>query len=176
MQRTEFLKLIGKKLEGTEYIPVACLLQNGYACAGFIHPTTAEQFAEVALLVNAQMIDLREPVRKNERGAIHDFSDFLEEFVLGVIEKKPKSGKKKAAPVDEYSEDEEESFRSRFGKRIPLTAIAYDQIAVVYPIGRIGDLIQQVNAETKGDEKKVPSFLDFENSSVVVKVLKTKLW
>ena len=114
------------------------------------------------------MIDLREPSRRTERGAIHDFGDFLEEFVTGVMVKTPRDR-------DAFEDTNEESYE-RFGKCIPLTAVSFDEIAVVYPVARIGNLLRQVTVETKADPQQIPSFLDFENRSIVLKVLRTKLW
>ncbi len=169
MQRTEFLKLIGSKNDGAEYVPIACLLRNGYACAGYVNQAINEQFSEICILVNARMVDLREPNRRTERGAIHDFSDFLEEFVMEMMDKPLKEG--------ESEEDHEhDPFQERFGKSIPLTAISFDEMAVVYPVMRIGNLLKQVNADKKKDSTETPSFLDFERKSVVVKVLRTKIW
>ena len=169
MQRAEFVKLIGGKSEGGDYIPVACLLRNGYACAGYINQSINEQYSDICILVNARMVDLREPNRRTERGAIHDFGDFLEEFVVGMMDKKK-------AKDGDFSDEENDPFQSRFGKSIPLTAISFDEIAVVYPVARIGNLLRQVNVEAKTDTQQIPSFLDFENKSLVVKVLKTKIW
>ena len=171
MQRAEFLKLIGSKNDGAEYVPVACLLRNGYACSGYVNQSINEQYSDICILVNARMVDLREPNRRTERGAIHDFSDFLEEFVVEMMNTPQ-------VDTDSGSEEEEEHdpFEKRFGKSIPLTAISYDEIAVVYPVVRIGNLLRQVNAESKKDANEVPSFLDFEGKSVIVKVLRTKLW
>lgn len=168
MKRDEFLKLIGGKSDGTEYIPVACLLKNGYACAGYVNQSINEPFNETCLLVNARMVDLREPGRRTERGAFHDFGDFLEEFVTGMLDKQPHE----RDVLDEASSAAYE----RFGKSIPLTAVSFDEIAVVYPVARIGNLLRQVTVETKADPQQLPSFLDFENRSVVLKVLRTKLW
>ena len=168
MQRAEFLKLIGDKSENSEYTPVACLLRNGYACAGFVNHAVNEQYGDLCILLNARMVDLREPGRRTERGAIHDFSDFLEEFVLETMKKKSREA--------EFQEVETDPFQDRFGKSIPLTAISYDEIAVVYPVKPIGDLLKRISVETKATAQDVPSFLDFENKSMVVKMLKTKLW
>ncbi|WP_010581806.1 hypothetical protein [Schlesneria paludicola] len=168
MQRDEFLKLIGSKSDGTEYIPVACLLKNGYACAGYVNQSINEPFNDTCLLINARMVDLREPSRRTERGAIHDFGDFLEEFVTGMMDKTPHD----RDPLEDASGGAHE----RFGKCIPLTAVSFDEIAVVYPVARIGNLLRQVTVETKADPQQVPSFLDFEKRSVVLKVLRTKLW
>ena len=170
MQRAEFLKLIGGKSDSPEYTPVACLLRNGYACAGYVNQSINEQFSDICILVNARMVDLREPNRRTERGAIHDFSDFLEDFVIGMMDKKS---------VDEdSSEDEDDVFQGRFSKSIPLTAIAFDEIAVLYPVARIGNLLRQAGAESKSKTtaEAVPSFLDFENKSMVLKLLRAKLW
>ena len=87
--------------------------------------------------------------------------------------KKAKKGRKEE---QEFSDADADSFQGRFGKSIPLTAIAYDEIAVVYPVTPIGDLLRRANDEVKADAQQVPSFLDFENKSLVVKVLRTKLW
>ena len=166
MQRAEFLKLIGGKSDNSEYIPVACLLRNGYACAGYVNQSINEQYADLCILLNAKMVDLREPGRRTERGAIQDFGDFLEEFVMGIVDKKKRDKKKK----NESSEDSE-SLQDQFGKSIPLTAISYDEMAVVYPVTPISDLLRRA-----GDEDKVNSFFDFENKSMVLKVLRTKIW
>ena len=128
-----------------------------------------EQYTDICILVNARMVDLREPNRRTERGAIHDFGDFLEEFVVEMMDKKPFED-------EELMEEGHDPFKVRFGKSIPLTAISFDEIAVLYPIARIGNLLRQANVEAKADTEQVPSFLDFENKSVVVKVLRTKLW
>ena len=169
MQRSEFLKLIGSKPDGADYIPVACLLRNGYACAGYVNQAVSEQFGEVCILVNARMVDLREPNRRTERGAIHDFSDFLEEFVVEMMERPPQE--------DELAAGEHHhTFESRFGKSIPLTAIAFDEMAVVYPVVRIGHLLQQAKVVEKEMSNNVPSFLDFERRSVVLKVLRARIW
>lgn len=168
MQRTEFLKLIGCKNAETEYIPVACLLRNGIACAGYVNQATNEQFSDVCLLVNARMIDLRDPSRRTEHGAIHDFSDFLEEFVVGMMDR--------TASVAKKQDDRFDSFQDRFGKSIPLTAIAFDEIAVVYPVVQIGNLLQQVKDAPNTDSQQGSSFLDFDRQSVVVKLLRTKIW
>jgi hypothetical protein len=168
MQRAEFIKLIGAKSDSGDYIPVACLLRNGYACAGFVNQSINEQYTDVCILVNARMVDLREPNRRTERGAVHDFGDFLEEFVVGMMKKK-----KKGADLLDADQD---PIQERFGKSIPLTAVAFDEIAIVYPVARIGNLLNQMNVETKADLEKVPTFMDFENNSLLIKILKTKLW
>ena len=169
MQRAEFLKLIGSKSDGAEYVPVACLLRNGYACAGYVNQTINEQFSDICILVNARMVDLREPNRRTERGAIHDFSDFLEEFVVDMMNKP-------LIESESSDDNEHDPFQDRFGKSIPLTAIAFDEMAVVYPVVRIGNLLRQVNEGAKKGSEEIPSFLDFERKSVVVKVLRTKIW
>lgn len=168
MHRADFLKLVGGKGEGSDYVPVACMLNNGYACAGFYNQSVNDQYADACILVNARMVDLREPKRRTERTAIHDFGEFLEEFVMEVMEKKPKAKKR-------INEDAE-AFEQQFGKIIPLTAISFGEIAVVYPVARIGNLLRQASEETKANPAEVPSFLDFQNKSVVLKALMTKLW
>jgi len=53
-----------------------------------------------------------------------------------------------------------------------LAAIPFDQVAVIYPIGRISKMMQKL----KFEKKKTPSFLDIDNKSIVLKILRTKLW
>src|SRR4051812_28374196 len=107
MQRAEFLKLIGGKSDNGDYVPVSCLLRNGYACAGYVNLTINEQYTDTCIFVNARMIDLREPGR-NDRGAIRDFSDFLEEFVLGMMNKKSKD--------KDFLDEDHDSIQETFGK------------------------------------------------------------
>ena len=173
MQRNEFLKLVGGQSGNADYAPVACLLRNGYACAGYVNLSINEQYTDLCILLNARMVDLREPNRRTERGAVHDFGEFLEEFVIGMMKK---THLDKTVPDEESDESGSDPFQDRFGISIPLTAISYDEMAIVYPVTPIGDLLRRAKAETKSGDERVSSFFDFENKSLVLKVLRTKLW
>ena len=169
VQRAEFLKLIGGKVDGADYVPVACLLRNGYACAGYVNHTINEQYTDICILVNARMVDLREPNPSHRaRGHSRFPAISSRNSSWGMMDKKIKD--------EEFLGEDHDPFQERFGKSIPLTAITFNEMAVVYPVARIGNLLRQANEETKPDSHAVPSFLDFENRSLVLKVLRTKLW
>lgn len=61
---------------------------------------------------------------------------------------------------------------SIYGKSVPLTGMDFEQIGIVYPVSHISTLIKSAEKETS----KVPSFLDFDNKSSVIKLLRAKLW
>lgn len=165
MNRQDFLKLIGAKSGQADYLPVACLLKTGYACAGFFNSALNDDFSETCVLVNARLIELAGVTHESQRSAIHDFNEFIENVVSGVLQ---------------GSEGDFDSLFSddpRYGKSIPLSAIAFEDISVVYPVGHISTLMRRVEEDQSGTKSgKVPTFLDFENKSVVLKVLLTKLW
>jgi hypothetical protein len=165
MNRQDFLKLIGAKSGHADYLPVACLLKTGYACAGFFNSALNDDFSNTCVLVNARLIELAGVTNEAQRSAIHDFNEFIENVVSGVLQASE-------GDVDSLFSDD-----TRFGKSIPLSAISFDDISVVYPVGHISTLMRRVE-EDQTDKKsgEVPTFLDFENKSVVLKILRTKLW
>jgi hypothetical protein len=64
---------------------------------------------------------------------------------------------------------------------IPLTAIPVSEIAMLYPVAQIARLLksaQRVSQGTSGSltMSEVPTFLDFNNKSIVLKVLRAKIW
>ena len=63
---------------------------------------------------------------------------------------------------------------------IPLTAIPVSEIAMLYPVAHIAKLLKTAKRVAQGDRSgamaEVPTFLDFNNKSVVLKVLRAKIW
>jgi hypothetical protein len=103
------------------------------------------------------LIELRADNRDGGRPSIHDFNDFLEEIVIDFC--RPKDAEQIAPHSDLY------------GKSIPMTAIPYDQVAVVYPMAHIGALIHRSGQE----RNTLPSFFDLGKSEIL-NLLRTKLW
>jgi hypothetical protein len=159
MLRSDFLTLIGSRPGQADYIPVALLLKNGYGVAGYFNTPVNEDLQGTCVLVNARMIDLRPSAADGNR-ALKDFGDFLQEIATRLMRE------------DELQEEANLDASGRFGASVPLTAIPYDEIAVVYPVSRISSLMRRVEEV----EDRIPTFLDFENRSEIVKLLKTRLW
>jgi hypothetical protein len=157
MNRDDFVKLVGVASDKGEYLPVAFLLCNGYACAGYYHAATNEGLASACVLLNARLIELRGENRGNGQPSINDFNEFLEEIVVNFCE--PGGNGESSPRTDAY------------GKSIPLTAIPFEQIAVVYPVAHIGALMR------RAEQQKIRphGFLDL-NKSEIIKLLRTKLW
>ncbi|TWU12477.1 hypothetical protein CA54_13010 [Symmachiella macrocystis] len=169
MHRNDFLKLIGTEANAAEYLPVAGSLRNGNGFVGRYNATMNVGLAETCMLVNARIFEFKEG-RAGGRGSVQDFNDFLEEVVARVSV----DGVPDALAVG--NED--------FGKAIPLTAIAMDEITIVYPVSHIRSLLERAskvqsdtseNTTASNTPEEIPSFLDFEQSPVL-KVLRTKLW
>jgi hypothetical protein len=160
MLRPDFLALIGSRPGHTDYIPVALLLKNGYGVAGFFNTPVNEELQGTCVLVNARMIDLRPTTAAEGSSALRDFGDFLQAIATRLTRQ------------DELDEEANLDASGRFGASIPLTAIPFDEISVVYPVSRISTLMRRVEEV----EDRIPTFLDFENRSEIVKLLKTKLW
>jgi hypothetical protein len=157
MNREDFSKLIGANANNAEYLPVAFLLSNGYACAGYYHSAVNEGLVSTCVLLNAHLIELQEDAQITGKPTIGDFNEFLEEIVVNFCE-----------PNDN---GQAQVYNEVYGKSIPLTAIPFDQIAVVYPVAHIGALMRRA----KQEEKRLPTFLDL-NQSEIIGLLKTKLW
>ncbi len=154
MNRDDFLKLATSG-SNAEYQPVALLLVNGYACIGHYNASVNEGLTDTCVLVNNTLIDLREQSAASSRPVLSDFGDFLEEVVAGHTQ----------------STGEPASYRERYAKPIPLTAIPYPQITVVYPVAQISRLLQR--CESKGS--RFPAFFDLGRSEIV-RLLAMRLW
>ncbi len=156
MNPRDFRKLIGSEQKDNDYLPVACLLTSGYGCVGFYNARLNSELEDTCILLNARLVKLSESDKS--RTAIGDFNSFIEEIV--------------ARNSDETEGPRIPDHDALLGTSIPLTAVSYAQVAIVYPISQITALLK--NSER--DESGVPTFLDFDNKSVVLKLLRTKLW
>ncbi len=157
MNRDDFVKLVGVASDDDQYVPVAFLLCNGYACAGYYHPPVNKGLASTCVLLNARLIELRGENKVSGQPSIYDFNEFLEEIVVNFCE--PSGNGKPSSRTDAY------------GKSIPLSAIPFEQIAVVYPVAHIGSLMRRAEQQKIRPHR----FLDL-NQSEIIKLLQTKLW
>lgn len=160
MNKLDLQKLIGAERHKTEYLPVGCLLSSGHGIAGFYNGSVNEALSDTCVLLNARLVELdRDPT---SRRGVSDFNDFIEDIVGRYYSK---SGSE-TLPETELS-----------ASSIPLTALPYSEIVLLYPVARIAELLERTEhqAKTAGTESK-PSFLDFDNKSIVMKALRTKLW
>ena len=157
MNRADFIKLIGAESANAEFLPVAFLLRSGYGCAGHYNSALNEELQDTCVLLNARLIEIRQGQSTGHRPTIQDFNEFLEEIVLDFYE----------------LEDAEQTHAKGdlYAKPIPLTAIPFEEISVIYPVPHMGTLMQRV----KEEKKRSPRFLDFDKS-VILRLLRTKLW
>ena len=168
MVREDILRLIGSgNSPDADYMPVACLLNSGYGCVGYFNKSVNENLIATVVLLNMRLVDLRVEEGHSRRGRIADFNDFLQDVVKQHVH----------AETALESDDSEET--SREGT-IPLTAIPVNEIALLYPVSHIAGLLKCAQRVTDGDRSvsglEVPSFLDFNNRSIVLKALRTRLW
>ena len=156
MKKADFLRIIGAGKE-TEYAPVAGMLRDGYAFAGYFNSRLNKDIDDTLILVNTRLVDIREKGGSRSQPRISDFNEFVEEIALSSYGKgKPSEGPRKDV----------------YGTSIPLAAVAFGEVVVVYPIDQIGKLLAKLERE----QKKVPRFLDVDNESLVLKILRVKLW
>ena len=156
MTKTDFLRLVGGG-DGVEYAPVAGMLRNGYGFAGYFNSQLNEGMEDTFVLLNARLADIRHNVDARSHPRLSDFGEFVEEIVRENYE----------------SADEPKLPRSDvYGKSIPLAAIPLNELSVVYPVSRISKMLKSIEP----DKKTVPNFLDFDNKSLVLKVLRAKIW
>lgn len=148
----DFRKIIGAEKGDRDDLPVAMLLRTGYGCLGTYSVRTNEGLTDTVLVINAQLATFAEHTRRS-RPVLEDFREFLTEFVTA-------------------GEDAEFPVRKEFGKPIPLAAISVDDIAIVYPVAHIMDLLRLASGEQK---KQTPHLLDIERSEIL-RLLRTKLW
>lgn len=149
-----------------DYTPIACLLKSGYGCVGYFNSVVNVNLRSSVVLLNMRLVDLRVDDGHSRRGRVADFNDFLKDVVAQHVQGDVNS------EMDDRAEQQ--------GETIPLTAIPIDEIALLYPVAHIATLLKTAQRVTHGDRSQssgeVPSFLDFNNKSIVLKVLMTKLW
>jgi len=156
MKKGDFLKIIGAS-EGGEYVPVAGMLKSGHGFAGYFNTRLNEDLEDTCVLLNIRIIWFQEGDDSRTTPRINNFNEFVEEI---VIQSYQDSGEPQEARSDIY------------GKSVPLSALPYGEILIVYPVGQIGKMMQRLSRE----QKALPSFLDFDNRSLLLRILRTKLW
>ena len=148
-----------------EYTPVACLLTSGYGCVGYFNGSINESLSDTIVLLNMRLVDLRGEDGHTRRGRVADFNDFLQDVVAQHV-------------LTESTTDAEETQNA--DGTIPLTAIPVSEIAMLYPVSHIAKLLKTARRVTQDDKSvamaEVPTFLDFNNKSIVLKVLRAKIW
>ncbi len=158
MKREDFVRLVGAG-KGAEYAPVAGMLVCGYGFAGYFNTRLNEEMGETCVLMNARLVPLTGEPQEAARPRIADFNEFVEEIVRRSYQAE--------TPAEPAQRGEDV-----FGSTIPLAAIPFAQMAVVYPVAHIGKLMEKVEQE----QRKVPSFLDLDSKSEILRFLRTKLW
>lgn len=165
MNRDDVINLIAHaQSPDAEYVPVAMLLSSGYGCVGYFNQAINGSLTDSLVLLNARLVDLRADDHHSRHGRVADFNDFLQDVVASHVR-------------EESHEMEEDSDRPE--GTIPLTAVPLREIAILYPVAQIATLLKSARKVTAGDRgasQEVPTFLDFNNKSIVLKVLRTKLW
>jgi hypothetical protein len=160
MDVKELSRLIGAKSGKAEFLPVAFLLKTGYACYGHYNSTVNQGLSDLCVLLNVQLLDLTATMQKS-RNTIRDFSDFLEDVVV------------RASKSDaETTDSDEPRPKSKFGKAIPIAAVATSDIAIVYPVAQIGALLRRSRDQ---GESLATTLMDFKKSEIRALLL-TKLW
>jgi len=158
MNSRDFRKLIGATESHQEYIPVACLLSSRYGCVGYYNGQINEGLDDTCVLLNARLVELDPNEHSSTR--VSDFNDFIEDVV-----------------TTHYGQSGKDALQENELRSIPLTAVPFNEIALVYPVAHIAELLKLAKPDDAGDDDAhIPTFLDFDNRSVVMKVLRTKLW
>lgn len=160
MHQTDFIKLIGLESEDQEYLPVAFMLRSGYGCAGYYNSALNRDLVGTCVLLNAHLVEFRAEARDGHRATIHDFNEFLQEIVSRIYREE------EGIPSDVKDSE-------LYGRSIPLMAIDFEEIALLYPVAHITSLLRRAEESL---QSQMPTFLDIGNKSVIVKLLRTKLW
>ncbi|MCX7396348.1 MAG: hypothetical protein NT138_01570 [Planctomycetales bacterium] len=165
MNRADVISLIGTgEAKDSEYVPVACLLNSGYGCLGYFNHAINDKLEETLVILNARLVDLRAEEGHSRRGQVSDFNDFLQDVVARHVR----------AESEAFGDSDNNE------NTIPLTAVPISEIAILYPVAHIAALLKSMRKVKQADggphDANVPTFLDFNNRSVVLKVLRTKLW
>jgi hypothetical protein len=163
----DVLRLIGDAdSPESDYMPIACLLNSGYGCVGYFNSSVNESLSDTIVLLNMRLVDLRVEEGNSRRGRVADFNDFLQDVVAQHVQAEAIDVESQASKMAEGS--------------IPLTAIPVGEIAMLYPVAHIARLLKTAYRVRHGDRQitgsDVHSFLDFDNKSIVLKVLRTRIW
>jgi hypothetical protein len=160
MHKTDFIKLIGLESEDQEYLPVAFMLRSGYGCAGYYNAALNRDLVDTCVLLNSHLVEFRGESPSGQRATIHDFNEFLREIVSRIYREED--------GIPSQAKDSD-----LYGQSIPLMAVDFAEIALLYPVAHITSLLRRAEDSL---QSRVPTFLDIENKSVIVKLLRTKLW
>ena len=186
----DVLSLIGgSELPDSDYMPIACLLKSGYGCVGYFNKSVNQKLTASIVLLNMRLVDLRTEDGHSRRGRVADFNDFLQDVVSQHVQAELSSDATEATHAEGTSPLEFEVFGKLLTSpdetenaegTIPLTAIPVSEIAMLYPVAHIAKLLKTAKRVAQGDRSgamaEVPTFLDFNNKSVVLKVLRAKIW
>jgi hypothetical protein len=154
MQRDELARLIGAQDGAAEYVPVSFLLKSGLACFGHYNAAVNEGLSDLCVLLNVQLLDLSQ---QKSRAGVRDFCDFLEEVV--------------ARESENGDAEPDVPAKAEFGRPIPIAAVSCREIAVVYPVARIGTLVRRA----KEQGRPTPALLDFSRSEIL-SLMRMKVW
>jgi hypothetical protein len=160
MNKNDFVKLIGLESEDHEYLPVAFMLRSGYGCAGYYNAALNQDLLDTCVLLNAHLVEFNSQTRSGGRATIHDFNEFLREIVSCIYREED--------GIPSEIKDSE-----IYGHSIPLLAIGFDEIGALYPVAHITSLLRRAEESL---QSRVPTFFDIDNKSVIMKLLRTKLW
>jgi len=160
VKKSDFLKFVGAA-EGAEYAPVAGMLRSGYGFAGYFNAKLNQEVEDSVLLVNVRLVNLIDTPDTPSGPRITDFNEFVEEIVQHQYQA--------AATPEGHHTDV-------YGKSIPLAAFPFNEVSVIYPIDRISKMMEKLQTPKQKAAGKIPSFLDFDRKSVILKILRTKLW
>ncbi|MBC7966126.1 MAG: hypothetical protein H7Z17_09400 [Fuerstia sp.] len=156
----------GSDSPDSDYMPIACLLNSGYGCVGYFNSSVNESLSDTIVLLNMRLVDLRMEEGHSRRGRVADFNDFLQDVV--------------AQHVKDDEDDADGEVSEPLDGTIPLTAIPVGEIAMLYPVAHIAELLKSAKRVTRNGSSdtssEVPTFLDFNNKSIVLKVLRAKIW
>lgn len=160
MKKIDFLNFVGAA-EGAEYAPVAGMLRSGYGFAGYFNTKINEEVSDSVLLMNVRLVNLADASESHTGPRITDFNEFVEEIVQHQYQAA-------ASPEGHHTDV--------YGKSIPLAAIPFNEISIIYPIDRISKMMEKLQTPKQKAAGKIPNFLDFDKKSVILKILRTKLW
>ncbi len=143
MNGSDLRKIIGTTDGETDYAPVGMLLRSGYACYGHFNSNVNDGLDETLVVLNASLMELKASVDHN-RPSVEDFREFLLDMVAAY----------------DVGAAADIAIPESFGKQIPLIAIPMDEIALVYPVSHIIELLSRAD---KTKNRTTPTLLRFRS-------------
>lgn len=158
MHREDLLKIIGATTEPTpDHLPVAMLLRSGHFCFGHYNPRVNEGLVDTIVVLSAELMEFTESPSRH-RPWVEDFREFLVEIV-----------------ASQESNGQEVPTRPESSKPIPLLAVPLSEIALVYPVAHIVELLHRAEQSHSVEEQSIPALFDLDKSEVLA-LLRMKLW